>query len=395
MPPAARITDMHTCPMVNPGPVPHVGGPEVSGSPDVITGFQPQGRVGDTLVCVPATDKVAMGSPTVLVNNKMAARLGDPTVHGGVLVSGCPTVIIGQSGQGATLAGAAKTGTPFCEECEKAKKAAAAAEQKEAPAANAPPADAIEAITDKGKQIIESVKRAIDEVLPPEKRKEIEHLIKTIKPVAQQALARGDGEQSVAKWAVAARKAIAEHYGAEIESNGDLVAFVYQRNKEKFGDALGPQVEWLMSEKGKNARDLIDAGANGNFKEKLGEMKGDLVDQLSEQVIDDPRARQLIRAATEGKLEEKVRELGGDIASDAVKDFTGSETAGALAKAAATNTLSDKLGELSGEVVDKAVGKLISSEETRSLLGPIIDHVKGQVSEKVIEKATALLGGGA
>jgi uncharacterized Zn-binding protein involved in type VI secretion len=355
MPPAARITDMHTCPMVNPGPVPHVGGPEVSGSPDVITGFQPQGRVGDTLICVPATDKVAMGSPTVLVNNKMAARLGDPTVHGGVLVSGCPTVIIGQSGQGATLAGAAKTGTPFCEECEKAKKAAEAAELKEAPPANAPPADAIEAITEKGKAIIDAAKRKLDEVIPPEKRKEIAHLIKTIKPVAEQALARGDGAQSVANWAVAARKAIAEHYGAEIESNADLVAFVYERNKDKFGDALGPEVEWLMSEKGKTARDLIEAAANGNFEDEL---KGTLVDQLSEQVIDDPRARELIRAA-------------------------------------ATNTLPDKLGELSGEVVDNAVGKLVESEETRSLLGPIIDHVKGQVSEKVTEKAAEMLGGGA
>jgi hypothetical protein len=124
-------------------------------------------------------------------------------------------------------------------------------------------------------------------------------------------------------------------------------------------------------------------------------MRGDLVYQLSEQVIDDPRARQLIRAAAEGNLEEKVRELGGDMASDVVKDITGNETAGALAKAAATNTLPDKLGELSGEVVDNAVGKLVSNEKTRSLLGPIIDHVKGQVSEKVMEKAAEMLGGGA
>jgi uncharacterized Zn-binding protein involved in type VI secretion len=85
---------MHTCPMVNPGPVPHVGGPEISGSADVITGYMPQGRVGDTLICVPATDKIAKGSSNVLVNGKMAARIGDSTVHGGVIVAGCPTVII-------------------------------------------------------------------------------------------------------------------------------------------------------------------------------------------------------------------------------------------------------------------------------------------------------------
>jgi len=341
--------------MVNPGPVPHVGGPEISGSPNVIVGFQPQGRVGDTLICVPATDKVAMGSPTVLVNNKMAARMGDPTVHGGVLVTGCPTVIIGQAGQGATLSGAAKTGAPFCEECEKLKKAQEAAELKEPPAPNTPPADSAESLTDKGKAIIAAIKKKVDEVLPPEKRAALVHLIKTIKPVAEQALARGEGAQSVANWAVASREAIAEHYGTELESNGDLVAFVYERNKEKFGDALGPRVEWLMSEKGKTARDLIESAASGNFKEEL---TGTLVDQLSEQVIEDPRARELIRAA-------------------------------------ATNTLPDKLGELSGEVVDQAVGKLIENEETKSLLGPIIDYVKGEVSEKVVEKAGEILAGGA
>jgi uncharacterized Zn-binding protein involved in type VI secretion len=128
MPPAARSSDMHVCPMVNPGPVPHVGGPETSGSPDVIVGFMPQGRVGDTLICVPAVDSVAMGSPTVLVNGRQAARLGDPTSHGGKLVSGCPTVIIGNSGQGSTL--------------EKAKAAAAAKELEKPPPEVSPPPDA-------------------------------------------------------------------------------------------------------------------------------------------------------------------------------------------------------------------------------------------------------------
>jgi uncharacterized Zn-binding protein involved in type VI secretion len=148
MPPAARITDMHTCPMVNPGPVPHVGGPDISGSPDVIVGFMPQARVGDTLICVPAIDKISKGSPTVLVNNKQAARLGDPTQHGGVLVTGCPTVIIGESGQGAALSGAAKTGAPFCEECEKAKQAAEEAALQAPPPPNSPPADSVTAPPD-------------------------------------------------------------------------------------------------------------------------------------------------------------------------------------------------------------------------------------------------------
>lgn len=143
MPPAARISDMHTCPMVNPGPVPHVGGPDITGSPDVITGFMPQARVGDSLVCVPAIDAIAKGSPTVLVNNKQAARIGDPTNHGGVIVAGCPTVLIGESGQGYTLRGAAVSGAPFCEECEKAKKEAEKKALEKAPPPNVPPPDSV------------------------------------------------------------------------------------------------------------------------------------------------------------------------------------------------------------------------------------------------------------
>lgn len=130
MPPAARITDMHTCPMVNPGPVPHVGGPVIAGSPDVLIGYQPAGRVGDSVVCVPSVDSISAGSSNVIINGKQAARIGDPTDHGGVIVAGCPTVIIGTSPQSSTLTAAAASGTPFCEECEKAKKAAEAAAKK-------------------------------------------------------------------------------------------------------------------------------------------------------------------------------------------------------------------------------------------------------------------------
>lgn len=126
MPPAARIADMHTCPAVNPGPVPHLGGPISSGAPKVIISFQPAARQGDNLVCVGSQDVIAKGEQSVIIDGKPAARLGDPTVHGGVIVAGCPTVIIGSNAQGSTLKAAAANGTPFCEECEKAKKKAAA-----------------------------------------------------------------------------------------------------------------------------------------------------------------------------------------------------------------------------------------------------------------------------
>lgn len=99
MPPAARISDMHTCPMVT-GVVPHVGGPIILGSPTVITCAMPQARVGDMLTCVGPPDTITKGSATVMVNGMPAARLGDMTAHGGVIILGAPTVIIGDAGGG-------------------------------------------------------------------------------------------------------------------------------------------------------------------------------------------------------------------------------------------------------------------------------------------------------
>jgi uncharacterized Zn-binding protein involved in type VI secretion len=103
MPPAARLTDMHTCPMLTPGvpPIPHVGGPIVSpGEPTVLIEFLPAARVTDMAICVGPPDTIAMGSPTVLIGGLMAARMGDSTMHGGVIVIGAPTVIIGEAGSG-------------------------------------------------------------------------------------------------------------------------------------------------------------------------------------------------------------------------------------------------------------------------------------------------------
>ena len=95
MPPAARVTDMHTCPMVT-GVVPHVGGPILPPCcPTVMIGFLPAARVGDMAVCAGGPDVIALGSFTVLIGGMPAARMGDMTVHGGVIVIGCPTVIIG------------------------------------------------------------------------------------------------------------------------------------------------------------------------------------------------------------------------------------------------------------------------------------------------------------
>ncbi len=119
MKPAARIGDMHTCPMVN-GTVPHVGGPVLPPCAVTVTiGGIPAARVGDMATCVGPPDVIAMGSMGVFIEGKPAARLGDTTAHGGVIVAGCPTVLVGDicggaaSMQGLTMSAARAAGAPF------------------------------------------------------------------------------------------------------------------------------------------------------------------------------------------------------------------------------------------------------------------------------------------
>ncbi|WP_394251154.1 PAAR domain-containing protein [Vibrio profundi] len=95
---AARLTDMHVCPMQTPAvpPVPHVGGPITGpGAPTVLIGNMPAATMGDMCVCVGPPDSIIKGSATVLINSKPAARMGDTTSHGGSIVLGMPTVMIG------------------------------------------------------------------------------------------------------------------------------------------------------------------------------------------------------------------------------------------------------------------------------------------------------------
>lgn len=93
--PAARIVDPHICPMFT-GPVPHVGGPILPpGCPTVLIGKLPAARVGDMAVCVGPPDSIILGSFSVLIGKMPAARLGDATAHGGTVVMGYPTVLIG------------------------------------------------------------------------------------------------------------------------------------------------------------------------------------------------------------------------------------------------------------------------------------------------------------
>jgi len=154
--PAARIGDMHVCPMVTPGtpPIPHVGGPITGpGAATVLIGGMPAAVMGDMCVCTGPPDTIVLGSTGVFIGGKPAARMGDQCAHGGAIVAGCPTVLIGEVGFGGTgisampakvlsfmlksplpeqmkvkmaqvvaLKDAAQNGVPFCEKCEAARK---------------------------------------------------------------------------------------------------------------------------------------------------------------------------------------------------------------------------------------------------------------------------------
>lgn len=92
---AARVGDMHTCPMVT-GTVPHVGGPVMPpGEATVLIAGMPAAKVGDMCTCAGPPDSIIMGSTSVMIAGMPAARMNDSTAHGGMIVAGCPTVLIG------------------------------------------------------------------------------------------------------------------------------------------------------------------------------------------------------------------------------------------------------------------------------------------------------------
>lgn len=93
---AARVTDMHVCPMLEAGVVPHVGGPiAVPGAPTVLICGLPAATVGSMATCTGPPDSIVKGSATVLLGGMPAARMGDSCAHGGAIVGGAPTVLIG------------------------------------------------------------------------------------------------------------------------------------------------------------------------------------------------------------------------------------------------------------------------------------------------------------
>lgn len=93
--PAARMTDFHTCPMLNPGGSPHTGGPVIQGIPTVLIGGQAAATVGSMCVCAGPPDTIMKGSSSVMIGGQFAARQGDSTAHGGVITAGFAGVLIG------------------------------------------------------------------------------------------------------------------------------------------------------------------------------------------------------------------------------------------------------------------------------------------------------------
>ena len=94
--PAARITDMHVCPMLT-VLVPHVGGPIIGpGAPTVMIDGLPAAVMGDTCTCVGPPATIVTGAFTVLLEGQPAARMSDSTDHGGEIVEGSPDVLIGE-----------------------------------------------------------------------------------------------------------------------------------------------------------------------------------------------------------------------------------------------------------------------------------------------------------
>lgn len=92
--PSARVADNHVCPMLT-GLTPHVGGPVVTPVPTVLIGKMPAVTATAMVVCVGPPDTIVKGSATVLTGKKPQARLGDTCSHGGTIIMGCPTVLVG------------------------------------------------------------------------------------------------------------------------------------------------------------------------------------------------------------------------------------------------------------------------------------------------------------
>lgn len=112
MPKAARKDDRTVCPLVDPGPKPHVGGPIEVGCATVQIEGKDAARVGDVAKCEgDGPDPIARGSATVMIGGPPAARVSDLMSHGGSIIGpGASQVLIGD-GTGSCMCAASGGGT--------------------------------------------------------------------------------------------------------------------------------------------------------------------------------------------------------------------------------------------------------------------------------------------
>ena len=80
------------CPQYHDDRSPHVGGPIISGSSNVMIADQPVARVGDKAQCHGACDAITTGNTGILVNGRPVAIVQSSTAHGGQVITGHESV---------------------------------------------------------------------------------------------------------------------------------------------------------------------------------------------------------------------------------------------------------------------------------------------------------------
>ncbi len=169
--PIARVEDLHACPMATPAvvPVPHVGGPvKGPGAMTVLAGGQIVCVAGDIAICVGPPDVMCMGSPTVMAMGRPVVRICDQSVHGGMVLIGLPTVMVGDSGgngsaQAGTMSAAKAGGSAFTRaECNAKAAASVARGVPSPPPATGPAWVEVEVVASDGKPLPYQKVRVID-----------------------------------------------------------------------------------------------------------------------------------------------------------------------------------------------------------------------------------------
>jgi uncharacterized Zn-binding protein involved in type VI secretion len=300
MPPAARITDFHACPMVTPGtpPIPHVGGPIIKGQPNVLTGKLPQARISDMCVCVGPPDVIIKGSSGVFVGKLPAARIGDNTAHGGAIVVGMPTVIIGETkagggGGGAPVMGVGMSDNAYTGGAAAAMFAAQAAEQAralvDAALEGAPFCEICFAAAQAAAAALAAAAQAIPQTLPNPA-----DLAGAVAGLQEQALAAVNEAQAMVQERVAALAAAAQSEAARVAQHiGQVSEAVRQELMSKLG-AMEQQMEALKQQVPAELQQAAEQAVAEALADPTVQAVKDKLTGVVEQVVNDPTAAKVI-----------------------------------------------------------------------------------------------------